>query len=223
MAMKYILLFNLVAANISLNAQTFKDTDGNHCKTVTINKQVWMADNLNVSHFRSGEIIMQATTIDEWVKAGKEGKAAWCYYNNDSLNGSKYGKLYNYYAVTDPRGLAPKGWHVPSKTDFHSLITFLGGMYTAGFQLKNTFLWSLNGNGNNESGFMALPAGIRLPSGKFIDINDRAYLWTTSVEIIIGSGTQIYALSLFNSSSEAMYTSLDKSAGISIRCIRNLF
>jgi uncharacterized protein (TIGR02145 family) len=221
--MKFILLFNLLAANISLNTLTFKDIDGKNCKTVTINKQVWMVDNLDVSRFRSGDNIPHATSNDEWVRAGKERKPAWCYYKNDSLNGPKYGKLYNYYAITDPRGLAPKGWHVPSSVDFHTLITFLGGIYTAGLQLKNTSLWSLNGNGNNKSGFMALPSGIRLPSGKFVDLNNRAYMWTTSVEIIVGTGTQIYALSLINSSSEAIYASLDKSAGISVRCIKNIY
>jgi uncharacterized protein (TIGR02145 family) len=221
--MKFILLFNLLAANINFNPLTFKDVNGKECKTVTINKQVWMADNLNVSHFRSGDIIPYAPTISEWVKAGKEGKPAWCYYNNDSVNGPKYGKLYNYYAITDPRGLAPKGWHVPSSTDFHSLIAYLGGIYYAGLQLKNNSMWSLNGNGNNKSGFTAVPGGIRLPSGKFVDMFNRAYLWTTSVEIIVGIGTQIYALSLNSSNSEAIYTSLDKSAGVSIRCIKNIY
>jgi len=221
--MKFILLFNLVAANLTLNPQTFKDNDGKDCKSVTINKQVWMASNLDVSHFRSGDLIPKASSMDEWIRAGKEGKPSWCYYNFDSISGQKYGKLYNYYTIIDPRGLAPKGWHVPTNTDYHTLITNLGGIHAAGIQLKNTSSWPLNCNGNNKSGFTALPGGMRLPDGRFADINTRAYWWTTSVEMVIGNGTQIYALSVVSSSPEVMYVKFDKSAGISVRCIKNLF
>jgi hypothetical protein len=82
-------------------------------KSVTIGTQVWMKENLNVSTFRNGEPIPEAKTAEEWKAAGAAKQPAWCYYDNDPKNGAKYGKLYNWYAVNDPRGLVPVGWHVP--------------------------------------------------------------------------------------------------------------
>lgn len=87
------------------------------CKTVKIGTQTWMAENLNVDHFRNGDIIPQATTIEEWTRGGP----AWCYYMNNSANGTKIGKLYNAAALNDPRGLAPEGWHIPSAEEFNTL------------------------------------------------------------------------------------------------------
>ena len=93
-------------------------------KTVKIGEQVWMAENLNVSTFRNGDSIPHAITNQEWDDAGKEGRPAWCYYENNTNNGLKYGKLYNWYAVIDKRGLSPKGWHIAKKTDWEILIQY---------------------------------------------------------------------------------------------------
>jgi len=95
-------------------------------KTVEIGEQVWMAENLNVSTFRNGDPIPQARTQEEWKKAGENKQAAWCYYDNNPANGKKYGKLYNYYATSDPRGLAPNGWHIPTDSEWKTLIKYLG-------------------------------------------------------------------------------------------------
>jgi uncharacterized protein (TIGR02145 family) len=92
---------------------------------VKIGEQVWMASNLNVSKFQNGDPIYEAKTKEQWEKAGQNKKAAWCYYKNSSENGTVYGKLYNWYAVNDPRGLAPKGWHVPTREDWDDLISHL--------------------------------------------------------------------------------------------------
>jgi len=85
---------------------------------VTIGNQVWMSQNLNVDKFRNGDPIPHAETREEWEKAGENRHPAWCYYDNDSANADKYGKLYNWYAVNDPRGLAPEGWKIPSHEDW---------------------------------------------------------------------------------------------------------
>ena len=85
-----------------------------NAQTVTIGTQVWMTKNLDVATFRNGDPIPEAKSNEEWEKAGENKQPAWCYYNNDPANGAKYGKLYNWYAVNDPRGLAPEGWHVPN-------------------------------------------------------------------------------------------------------------
>lgn len=88
---------------------------------ITIERQVWMTNNLNVNKFRNGDIIKQAKSKEDWQKAKKNKEPAWCYYDNDSINGDKYGKIYNFYAVNDKRELAPKGWHIASKNEFLEL------------------------------------------------------------------------------------------------------
>ena len=95
-----------------------------NAQTVTIGTQVWMTKNLDVSTFRNGDPIPEAKSNEEWKKAGENKQPAWCYYNNDPANGAKYGKLYNWYAVNDPRGLAPLGYHVPTKAEFMTLYNF---------------------------------------------------------------------------------------------------
>lgn len=85
----------------------------------------------------------------------------WCYYNNDTANGRVYGKLYNWYAVNDPRGLAPQGWRIPSNGEWTTLTTFLGGAYPAGYKMKaGTIDWIPYG-GSNSSSFTGLPGGNR--------------------------------------------------------------
>jgi uncharacterized protein (TIGR02145 family) len=115
-------------------------------KAVSIGKQIWMVDNLNVETFRNGDFIPQAKTKEEWAKARDNKQPAWCYYNNDSKNGIKYGKLYNGYAVIDPRGLAPKGWRIPSQNEFIYLHTEVVGqnfeVSKGGKKIKSTSGWS---------------------------------------------------------------------------------
>jgi len=124
-------------------------------KSVKIDNQVWMAENLNVGNFRNGDPVPEARTEEEWERAGKEGKPAWCYYENKIENGVLYGKLYNWYAVTDPRGLAPPGWHVPTDAEWRQVTLFLGGEDAAGTKMKSPSGWTHDGNGTNVSGFRA--------------------------------------------------------------------
>jgi uncharacterized protein (TIGR02145 family) len=133
--------------------------DGNDC--IVIGTQIWMPKNLDVETFRNGDVIPQITSDEEWEKYGKLGEPAWCYYENKKFYGDSYGKLYNWYAVTDSRGLAPEGWIVPSDSDWKKLIDYLGGDSVAGNKLKSISGWENNENGNDESGFTALPGGIR--------------------------------------------------------------
>ena len=94
-------------------------------QTTTICNQVWMVKNLDVDKYKDGTVIPEAKTVEEWVAAGNEGTGAWCYYNFDPTYGAVYGKLYNWYAVNDPRGLAPTGWHVPSAAEWQRLLFVL--------------------------------------------------------------------------------------------------
>jgi len=85
--------------------------DGENIETVVIGTQEWTTKNLNVNKYRNGDIIPEIKDPKKWAKLTT---GAWCYYKNDPKNAAIYGKLYNWYAVNDPRGLAPKGFHIPS-------------------------------------------------------------------------------------------------------------
>jgi uncharacterized protein (TIGR02145 family) len=122
-----------------VNNTPVKNTPSGPYKTVTIGTQVWMKENLSVSTFRNGDPIPEAKTDEEWERAGEEGKPAWCYYDNDVKNGTKYGKLYNWYAVNDARGLAPSGYHVPTDEEWKMIKDFLGD--DAGTKMKSTSGW----------------------------------------------------------------------------------
>jgi uncharacterized protein (TIGR02145 family) len=144
---------------------------------VKIGTQVWMTENLNVDRFRNGDIIPEAKTDSEWGIAGDERKAAWCYYNNSSENGKKHGKLYNWYAVNDPRGLAPNGYHIPSEKELHILIE--KGTQD-GNALKEIGQGSGGGLGTNKSGFSAFLSGYRHYHGWFIDLGERTNFWSST-------------------------------------------
>jgi len=149
-------------------------------KTIQIGTQVWMVENLNVDRFRNGDLIPKARTNKAWKKAGENKQPAWCYYAKDPKNGATYGKLYNWYAVNDPRGLAPKGYHVPSKAEWTVLTNYLGGENEAGTKMKSTSGWFRTGNGTNSSGFSGLPGGFRFPTGEFLWVGESGYWWTTT-------------------------------------------
>ena len=107
--------------------------------SVSIGKQIWMKENLNVTFFRNGDPIPEAKSKEEWIAAGKQNKPAWCSYDNDAKNDVKYGKLYNWFAVSDPRGLAPQGWKIPEFEDLNLLDTYLWG--DVGKKMKNESGW----------------------------------------------------------------------------------
>src|SRR5665811_37002 len=179
---KFLLIIIACLFTNGLIAQV-TDKDGNSYNTVQIGSQVWMSANLNASHFRNGDIIPEAEGSDEWEKAGNEGRPAWCYYGNDPVNGRTYKKLYNWYAVNDPRGLAPYGWHVPSTLEWAALSDYLGGDFVAGDKMKSTSGWRSNGNGTNVSGFAGLPGGYRTYRdnyGPFANVGSYGYWWSST-------------------------------------------
>jgi len=201
--------------DIIIEEDPITDIDGNVYGTVNIGNQRWMADNLNVSHFRNGDPIPQAVTTAEWELAGAEGKPAWCYYNNDPKYASLYGKLYNWYAVNDPRGLEPEGWRVASAKAWGILIDYLGGVNQAGMKLKSDSGWEPGGNGDNSSGFSGLPGGGRLPGGEFGDSGHSGIWWAGSEHSPITS----YGYNLNNSSGGIYRGTYDKATALSVRAL----
>jgi len=160
------------------------DLDGNIYHPVTICDQVWMVENLNVAKYRNGDPIPKVTDDATWCALTT---GAYCYYNNDSTAyAAIYGKLYNWYAVIDPRGLAPEGFHIPTDMEWAVLDTCLGGEYVAGGAMKETGTthWvSPNNEATNLSGFTGLPGGSRDDCGRwglFFDLGSYGSWWSTT-------------------------------------------
>ncbi|MFA6569707.1 MAG: fibrobacter succinogenes major paralogous domain-containing protein [Bacteroidota bacterium] len=148
---------------------------------VTIGSQTWMLKNLDVVTYRNGDSIPQVTNNIAWELVPSSG--AWCYYSNNPANNSVYGKLYNWYAVNDPRDLAPEGWHIPSNAEWTTLTTYLGGENVAGGKMKEagTSHWaSPNAGATNGSGFTALPGGLRVQNGIFNFLGSITHFWSST-------------------------------------------
>ena len=215
---------------VNTSVSQVTDIDGNTYKTVTIDSQVWTSENLNVSRYRNGDTIPQVQDSIEWANL-KTG--AWCYYNNDSANGKIYGKLYNWYAVNDSRGLAPEGWHIPTDAEWTTLTDFLGGITkehklgdgtkywyieNVGGKLKATTLWeSPNYGASNSSGFTAFPGGYRSINGSYGNISEYSSFWSAS---------EYDSLNAWNRNLDCIHSDVlrlnyYKKYGISVRCVRD--
>jgi uncharacterized protein (TIGR02145 family) len=198
---------------------TVKDIDGNEYKTVKIGEQIWISENLNVSKFRNGDLIPEIKSNEEWLKYGKEKQPAWCYYNNEPKE--KMGKLYNWYAVNDPRGLAPEGWHVATIEEWTVLFDIIGKEEESPRKLKNTTGWESQGiefkKPTNEFGFSALPAGSRdcFMSANFME--GMARWWSSNNT----SEDEANFIILMKSNSLAGISYV-KGMGCSVRCIKDL-
>lgn len=196
--------------------------------TITVGSQVWISKNLNVDHFANGDPIPEAKTDEEWKRAAENHTPAWCYYDNDPANGPKFGKLYNWYAVSDPRGLAPNGWHVPTDKEWTSLTTLFGGDPSAGGAMKASYGWvavmralnlpTENGNGSNSSGFTGLPGGHRgNQDGIFSSIGEDGHWWTSSED-----GTSLAGdCHISFTSSYLVHDNFAMGNGFSVRCVRD--
>jgi uncharacterized protein (TIGR02145 family) len=146
-------------------------------KTTKIGDVIWMAQNLNVDSFRNSELIPEAKTWEEWFNAVQNKLPSWCYYENDAIKGENYGKLYNWYAVNDKRGLAPEGWHIPSETEFEVLrlaVNYDGNL------LKRIGQGKGGGAGKSVTGFGAKLGGCRDGGAHFHAIGEKAFFWSST-------------------------------------------
>jgi len=171
--------------------QTFTTASAAILPSVTIGTQVWTTQNLSVARYRNGDLIPQVTEPNQWSELTT---GAWCWYNNDSATyAATYGRLYNWYAVNDPRGLAPQGWHVPSDGEWNKLVKYLdAGADTtcqgchqssiAGGAMMSTTGWSAPNieEATNSSGFAGIPGGCRYDGGSFANIGNTGYWWSST-------------------------------------------
>ena len=196
--------------------------------------ELWTSKNLDVSTFRNGDSIPQARTDAEWQEAANNKKPAWCNYDNNPNRGTRYGKLYNWYAVNDPRGLAPKGFHIPTQDEWTVLTDYLGGktVYNtnrvAGAKMKDTGTryWKASpmkgAPGTNESGFSGLPGGMRhfAPFANFAACSNseiNGYWWSSTES----STTDAWSYSLWFNDACIRNNHYDKGSGFSVRCIKD--
>ena len=189
----------------------------NNLSSVKIDDQTWMAKNLDVDHYRNGDPIPQVTDGTAWANLTT---GAWCYYNNDLTQGKTYGKLYNWFAVNDPRGLAPAGWHIPGDAEWTTLEKSLGGSLVAGGKMKEegTLHWATpNTKADNNSGWAALPGGSRFVNGFFGGIGENGVWWNSSE-----SNTEIALMRIMSFNDGRLVKSTAyKYYGYSVRCVRH--
>lgn len=190
------------------------DIDGNVYPVVEIGTQCWTQENLRTTRFRDGTIIPNVTDDTEFDLLSTP---AWCNFNNDANNGLIYGKLYNWFTVSDPHQVCPVGWHVPTTDEFTNLVIYLGGNPAgAGGKMKSTNLWQPPNTGaTNESGFSGLPGGRRMTAGAFQILDYAGYWWTSSE--MGGGGYRMLTYNLDTSSSSYTY----KQYGFSVRCLKD--
>lgn len=204
--------YSIITQDQKLKAKKANEVKGN--EIVKISNQIWMVKNLNISRFRNGDVIPEVITDEEWIKAGDEGKPAWCYFDNNPENENNYGKLYNWHAVNDKRGLAPNGWHIPSKAEFETLAKSVNNFSTA---LKSIGQGSESGIGIDTSKFSALLAGYRWDYSTFHGLNLYTGFWSSSDDF------EDCADTLFlNFNDSCIYLDkFNKDFGLSVRCIKD--
>ena len=179
---------------------------------------LWMTKNLDVSTYRNGDAIPKVTDDAAWAALTT---GAYCYYNNDSITyAATYGKLYNWYAVNDSRGLAPVGWHIPTHFEWYTLSTCLGEDAIAGGPMKEigTTHWTTPNTGaTNFSGFTGLPGGFRNGGGMFYDIGTNSYLWSSTEDSSTNAWFGILSFDEVGFYRESSH----KRLGFSVRCIKD--
>lgn len=225
-------IFNMAAGVVCPGAPTVTDINGNTYATVQIGSQCWMAENLRTTNYANGDPIANVTSSTDWPL---QTSGAWVHYNNDGQYEVPFGKLYNCYAVTDPRNVCPAGWHAPSHTEWQQLELalgmppaelnqsgWIGVSQNVGGKLKSvgTQYWlPPNTGATNSSGFTALPAGRRSmgPDGNFYYLGSYSVWWSTS----ISGANENYGRGLYYAIEGIAAGSNERWSGLSVRCVKD--
>ena len=217
------------AGNVITYGTMTDSRDGQIYKTVTIGTQTWMAENLNYAY----------TDVPCNYIGYTSDSTSWC-YDNDPANCTKYGRLYTWAAAMDSvgtwsnngkgcgygstcspalpvRGICPEGWHLPTKSEFETLFTAVGGQSRASIMLRSTSSWKNHGNGTDDFGFSALPAGYLSNGGYFSSSGYYAYFWSTTED----DDVKAYNVYLYYYNESAFLSSRYKDFALSVRCLRD--
>lgn len=213
-----LLIVCLLLLSMSDQAQMVTDYDGNQYHTQLIGNQLWLKENLKVTHYRDGTLIPNVTDINTW---GGLSTGARCYYDNDSAtNDPVYGVLYNWFAVSNAAHLCPEGWHVPTDAEWTTIETFLGGSSIAGGKMKEagTTHWSSPNTGaTNESGFTGLPGGMLGMNYTFQTLHENGLWWSSSP-----AGSNAWSRYLWYLFAGVDRNPAPKTLGLSVRCIKDI-
>jgi uncharacterized protein (TIGR02145 family) len=211
-----VLALILLTAGCSNRPEAVIDRDGNSYKAIQLGSMIWTGKNLDVARYRNGDSIPEIKDAKEWASL-KTG--AWCYNDNKLENGTIYGKLYNWYAVNDQRGLAPKGWHVATDAEWSALGDLLGGTENAGGALKASRLWKeQKSDEDDKSGFEAIPAGARRDSdGHFMQPGEYSRLWSATES----TEKSAWSRSLGYFDAALRRGKANKNTGFSVRCVKD--
>ena len=204
--------------------------DNHTYTTVEINGQCWFAENLRSTSYANGEAIPNSLDDAGWSATSNGARATFgagasvCYGPapsgdacNETFSLASYGRLYNWHAVNDIRGLCPTGWQIPSDEDWTALIDAVGGGLAAGSVLKSSEEWFNNGVGLAPNGFEAFPGGQRMNAGNFQGAGTDAFFWTSTA---LNSG-QVWFRSMAWNSAQVVRNPAEKNVGMSVRCIKN--
>jgi uncharacterized protein (TIGR02145 family) len=200
------------------NAFVFKvrvKEENKEIKSVKIGNQIWMAENLNVDYYRNGDPIPTGLSNAQWESTTQ---GACAIYNDDDSSEMIYGKLYNWYAVNDARGLCPTGWHVPRDAEWTTLENYLGGEEVAGGKMKSSTGWNApNIGATNSSGFTGLPGGYRVFIGPY-DYFGASGGWWSSTE---NGSDYAWLRLLYYDSFSVGRSNYNKRVGFNVRCVRD--
>ena len=210
-----------VTQTVGIPGPNITDAENNIYKTVTIGNQQWMAENLKVTKYNDGTDILYITDNTQWSQLTT---GAWAYYNNDVANNTKYGKLYNWYAVSPTtngnKNVCPTGWHLPTDAEWTVLTDYLGGTTVAGGKMKEvgTTSWnSPNTDATNTSLFTGLPSGMRNFNGSYYDIGSNGSWWSSTEGITGVALSRLLSISNGYANVNGYY----KRNGLSVRCLRD--
>lgn len=210
------IFISLLLTSCSNNEPTNPSTT--YYDSIKIGNQIWSGKNLNVEHYRNGDPIPEITSNSIWDTLTTGG---WCYYNNDTIIGKIHGKLYNRFAINDPRGLAPVGWHIPSDSEWTILANSLGNSYNCGISLKSKkdSDWQCNCKKSctNQSDFTGLASGFRDGIGGYGCLGEIGQWWTSTIVSNVENMTRGLSCT-----TNELYHSLGGVYGYSVRCVKDL-
>ena len=198
--------------------------DGYTYALVAIGDQCWFAENLRNEHYANGDAIPGELSDGDWSSTtsgamtvyGEGTSTVYSGSDDEVSNLADYGRLYNWYAVDDARGLCPSGWHVPTDQEYTTLIDVLGGTSVAGGKMKSSPEDSPAWNGTNTSGFSGLAGGYRDLSGDFDGGGYSGYFWSASA-----SGANAWNRRLNGGNTEVSRSNNNRRSGVSVRCVRD--
>ena len=196
------------------------DIEGNVYKTIKIGNQEWMAENLRATKYRNGNPILNITADTAWQSATY---GAYCNYDNDTYPASIYGKLYNFYTVSDVRNICPLGWHIPTIAEWNELFTYVVNNsddgYASALMEENNWHWYKPSIiGTNDYGFTALPGGFRSNFGYFLDVRKASYWWASDH---IPNNYSCYVVYFTIDNEQPQEEAASFNNGYSIRCVKD--